>query len=609
MNRAISYANKLASASPEDAALRKRIFDALSGAYLQLLPRLRTAPDCTIPLYACSRAKYWGPASTGGKGGLAVALLQRLSEKECALLWGEWKEQSDQSHSNLWLALAEALKSAEGRQVLSSIDLPRLLEASAVGLLSTRELAPQACSNILLACARLKWRNDRLAHHLTECLLEQGHKAKNQELANAVYALGELAEDVRHMPRPEDLQGLVQEATARLASPRGASTFIPLDYANMLLGCAKLGFKDSALEPLVVAAGQAVHHMSAQEFANTVWAVAKTGLADQGWYASAVKVVEQAGLFAATSPQNWSNLWYALAVVRHRPASGRLLGLTVNAAGALRQGADYQTCANSLWALANLRLYDERLVDALAGRLGELLGQDSKQLTEQGLCNSLWALAVMGPGVLSRYSGLVEGLLREAERRWMEGGRSSLNREQLVQLWQTQLELANVGGGELQRVLGAAERREGSFLSALRMAASSRIHLLASLKPSPLEDEVASALEKLQRRMGPGAIVSVQRRVVVEEVGRFVQVLVELGSGRRVAVEPIALHDVYATPPHDRMLTGSVQLRNRHLEPCFGATDFLSAPYWEWEAPLPGAPKAEDEQLDYLSRLLGLREA
>ncbi|KAG2497886.1 hypothetical protein HYH03_004152 [Edaphochlamys debaryana] len=599
LTKACSAAAKLGSRSLEDVTLRTRILDTLAAAYAPLVPHLEGAVDCIIPLYACSRAGYWGPGSADGKGGLAVALLQRLSADGCNLLTANRTNATVQSHANLWLAL-----SVTPAALRAAADLRGILNASAEGLLRNRALDTRACANVLLACARMQWRDHSLVHHLTTCLVEQGHAADDQNLANSLYALGKLAEGARHKPRPEGLRGLAEEVERRLSAGEGRCSFIPQQLSNMLLGCTKLGYTDPALiNSLAAASSRAVRLFKPQELANSVWALAKMGFEDQGWYAAAVAAAEQPEAMQGAVPQNWSNLWYALALARHRPASRRLLERTAEAAALLRRGADAQACANLLWALANLRLYDERLVYALAGRLGELLGQDPEQLTGQNVCNSLWALAVMGPGVLSCHGGLVEGLLREAERRWAAEGGAAFSEGSLMQLWQAQVELAHVGGGELQRILRGGEDREGSLLVAMRVAAATASARLLSAPSLALATEVASALEQLQQRMGPGAIVSVQRRCVVEEVGRCADALVELAGGRRVAVAAVRRACVFANAPYDRTVVGPIALSVRQVGHSLGAGNLASVPYWEWEA-----AKAKGEELGYLSRVLGLGE-
>ncbi|KAG2497938.1 hypothetical protein HYH03_004200 [Edaphochlamys debaryana] len=573
------------SRAPEDTALCHGVLDTLAAAVLPLLKSPKSAGDLIVPLTACAKAGYW-------RGGVVEELLKRLSAGGWALVRKDASSEDpkqrsllSQDHSNLWWSLSVAppgLRSGVDQQVLLQLSTSILPQAPIE--------KSQDCSNILLACARLKLNGaGRLAHHLTARLVELApvadYRDACQSLANSLYALGELAEDVGHKPRPEDLKGLAREVVARLPAGSGRDSFKPQELSNMLYACAKLGHTDPALiQPLASAASRAALRMTPQGLANSGWALAKMG----------------------GKTQEWSNLWYALALARHRPNSRKLLELTAEAAALLRESAKPQACANLLLALANLRLYDERLVDALAGRLGELLRQDPKQLIDQGLCNSLWALAVMGPDVLSRHSGLVEGLLREAVRRWEAECSSAFGKEDSTRLWQVQLELEAMGGGELRSILGAGKGREGSLLSAARAVLGVRMGELTARQSTTLETEVASALEQLQQRMGPGAIVSVQRRCVVEEVGRYVEAVVELAGGRCVAVVTAGKPEHFANDPHRCTLTGVVELRVRQLGRVPGFSHVRLVPYWEWEEAKAGG---EAGQRAYLCRLLGLGAA
>ncbi|KAG2497904.1 hypothetical protein HYH03_004169 [Edaphochlamys debaryana] len=695
LTSALNMAGKLGCAKGADTALRLRICRRLAEVYLPLVPGLRAAGDCLVALQACAAAGFWG-------GGLAAALLQRLGQDGGALL----REASSQGQGYVWWSL-----SAAPPDLISASDRARLLAASAAALLrlSAAQLSAQDCSVVLLAAARLAHRHDALLHHLAACLVQlqrgcgrgccEGEveaeqqrapgaacELEHQAIANALYALGELARDTGHVPRPKDLSGLAEAArrglgsSGRVDGPDGADSvggsggggggtgrggagggFVPQALSSMLLGCARLGYADvDLLRPLVAAAAEAAPAMNPQElanslyaaallgcvaegyggavealaaeccsrrfvgftaqgFANCVWALAKLGHVDQGWYAAAVEAAETStGPLSYASAQEWANLWYALALVRHQPATGRLLELTAGAAGILQADAGDQACANLLWALANLRLYDERLVDALAGRLGELLGRSPGQPTSQGLCNSLWALAVMGPEVLSRHSGLVEGLLREAERRWAHK-RSQVTDQtddvfslaSLFQLWHVQLELASLpagadGAAPLSAILANGSGQPDSLLAAARAASAQRVAAVRPARASSLEGQVLACLDEMTVLSG-GEVAAVRRSYIVRELCRVVDVFVELAGGRRVAVEVDGPSHFLANRPRDlTAVEGSTALRNRQLERVFGRGNVLSVPWWEW-AEATAAGKAA--QRAYLSRLLGLDAA
>ncbi|PNH06559.1 hypothetical protein TSOC_007068 [Tetrabaena socialis] len=610
---AFNCAGKLSSpavdahATPADAAQRAellhRTLAILAAAYLPLVPGLRDAKWCVIPLWACAKAGYWS-------GGLAATLLQRLGQDGGALM----RQATDQGHGNVWWSVSEAPEGA-----LATGQTEGMLRASAGSLLlmGVRSIGTQECSNVLLACARLGYADPALLHHLTSCLAAQPDSAKCQGLANSLYALGELREDLGHTPRPQDLQPLAAEVVRRLpCGPQrvgslgregGGGMFIPQALSNMLLGCSKLGYADpDLLRPLAAAAGQAAVRMEEQALANSLyslavlgcagatytpavqclmvevqqrlqrqpdvfnpqalsnilyalaalgcagaayapavqcltvevqqrlqwqpdvfkpqhlsnmlyalavlgckdpayapvvalaaeckrrsfagfkpqdlsisaWALARMGYgSDQAWFESAVAAAVQLGVAEAFCCQDFSNLWCALALVRHRPAAA-LLESTVAASELLRTRASGQACTNLLWSLAILGMpYDPRLVGVLLERLVELLSQRG-EVNEQNLANSVWALAVMGPDVLSSHRRSVEGLLREV----------------------VQQELMHTDGcGELAGILAAGKDTgpQGSLINAMRCAAKGQVD--ADQSTFDLQRRVVSALGRLQR--------------------------------------------------------------------------------------------------------------
>ncbi len=92
-----------------------------------------------------------------------------------------------------------------------------------------------------------------------------------------------------------------------------------------------------------------------------------------------------------------------------------------------------------LWSFVVFGMREERLAGVLLGRLAELVerqqkpgkptrtggdaaGQAPLMVTEQSLATALWAVAVAGPGALAAHAREVGVLLREAARRWEQGG-------------------------------------------------------------------------------------------------------------------------------------------------------------------------------------------
>ncbi|PNH02195.1 hypothetical protein TSOC_011857 [Tetrabaena socialis] len=337
-----------------------RTLATLAAAYLPLMPRLRDVKHCTLPLWACAKAGYWAG------DGLAVALLQRLGRGGGELM----RQANSQSHAHVWWSLSTA-----PAEVLEAANAEELLSCSADSLLrmSTEDIEPQACSNVLLACARRRHCPGPLLCHLTACLAAQP-AAGCQELANGLYSLGELCEDCGHAPRPQDLQRLAAEVVGRLpGGPGGAGScwqqegggggFIPQHLSNMLLGCSKLGYADPALlRPLSDAAGQAARRMEEQHLANSLHSLGVLGCVGPA-YAPAVerlaaevqqRLQRQPDAF---KPQNLSNILYALALLQ--PERGHRWSAVVDllAAECKRRefaGFTAQGLSNSAWALEML---------------------------------------------------------------------------------------------------------------------------------------------------------------------------------------------------------------------------------------------------------------
>ncbi|GFR50855.1 hypothetical protein Agub_g13139 [Astrephomene gubernaculifera] len=630
IHAAIDISIKLPCQGADGVKLLHRVLAVLSAAYLPHVPNLAQPHLCTIPLWACAKADYWDRQ-------LVTALLGRLAWDGGRLL----VQASGKNHANLWWAMSKApndfVEEADG-----------LLHASAIFVrnMSTQQLNSQDCSNILLACARLQRRHDPLLQQLAACLVQQRPSAKCQDLANSLYALavlgctgGEYATAV---------QQLCSEVHQRLLGP-SARTFVPQNLSNILWALERL--RPDGREELVQALAAECQRRSfagfnAQDISNAAWALAKMGCGEasapsgrqqQDWFKAAAIAASAPGTMSGANSQDWSNLWYALALVRHHPGPSLLQAVQAEVhLEVLHNSANSQDCANLLWALATLGLYEQRLVDVLVKRLGELLQGASKGregLNEQGLPNSLWALAVMGPDVLSRHSGLVEGLLREVVRRWQQEGKESLTREGLVQLWQTQQELKHMSSGrgngrQLHRILAAANgERKTPLLDAMERAVEEE-RVADDNAVSPIQEQLTQTLAQLQRQLasspalvgqtastcsknassnvtgssctttGP-TILSIQQKQPVDGTSGCVDIVLEVEGGRRMALEIYGPSNFLAN--HRPTKTGPTQLRDRQLERVFGAGNVVSVPYWEW-GKLQG-PKAREH---YMARLLGL---
>ncbi len=113
--------------------------------------------------------------------------------------------------------------------------------------------------------------------HLTRCLVQLREDANEQDLANALYALGRLHEQCRHVPPPEHLQGLAAWVLQRLSMrPTSPDTSTPQAVSNMLWSCAKLRYAHpELLTRLAGAAEQAAGRMEEQELSNSCWAMGR----------------------------------------------------------------------------------------------------------------------------------------------------------------------------------------------------------------------------------------------------------------------------------------------------------------------------------------------
>ncbi len=208
------------------------------------------------------------------------------------------------------------------------------------------------------------------------------------------------------------------------------SGFTPQVLSNLLLGMAHLR---SAAQPGTYRLAAAVEALAAechvgrgfqgfthQQLSSAAWALAKLGYDRQAWYAVCVKAALRPGSYTQAPSQDWSSLWLALAEARHRTSDAPLpLARTAEAMGALRGQANGQECADMLWALATLGLYDRRLVGCMLGRLVELRGHGDTM--EQGLArcgrHRSWALQRCLPTTAARWGCCCERLLGDGGTR------------------------------------------------------------------------------------------------------------------------------------------------------------------------------------------------
>ncbi|PNW72747.1 hypothetical protein CHLRE_15g638000v5 [Chlamydomonas reinhardtii] len=604
------------------AAARAGIMAALAPALLPLVPRIRQPASCSIPLWALAKA---GAASDGRvESQLAPALLQRLVDP--VLL----DSATPQNLANALYALGKLREDQQQRgsdwDPTSSPHLIALAGAVASRLRAAevRGFTAQGVSNSLWACAKLGYGDSDLLRPLAEATAALAPDMNAQGLVNSLWALEVLGcsgrefravlealcgAALRQLQTPKEtaafkpqglsnillaLEGLqlggtqserlaaavAAECDRRLRARKEAEVFKPQELSNILLALEGLQLGGKQSERLAAAvAAEGVRRGFAgfepQHLSNTAWALAKMGygagatpqaIEQRPWYAATVAAAQRPGVMAGAKPQDWANLLYALALVRHQPPPALL---DAGAAAAMQRG-NAQHCANTLWAQAVLQLRHAGLEAAVCGRLGELLRLDPESLVAQALCNSLWALAVLAGGggpASPAASALAPALAREAVRR-----REGFQTEGLLQLWQAQQEL----GCEVAEALA----RSPDLLAAMEVAVVAE--RATGSTTSRLQKQVAEALQRLLQK-GRLPIVSVQTEVVVEGVLGRVDIVADWSDGRRVAIEV----DGPAHFPTNRKddpsaVIGSTALRNRQLRRAFGEGGLVCVPYWEW---------------------------
>ncbi len=568
-------------------------------------------------------------------------------------------------------------------------------------------LKPQQVSNILLGCAKLKVEGGEAVQLLAAAAGAVAGRMTGQGLANSVWALGKLlgagqggGSGIPTSSAPGRLSAsgggcattanavvqLLQEVPRRLRrNGAAAPVFTCQALSNTLYGMALLqsyilkaagtameGSIRTAWSAALTAAtealageceGRSFEGFKPQEVANATWALAQLGHSDQGWFTAAVAAAQRPAFASAAVPMAWAQLWSALALVRHRPPP-ELVECTARAVVRHARRLASQDCSVLLWSFAVLGVWEERLAGVLLGRLAELVVRGQGQevgarggggpeaessaflLVEQNLANALWAVAVAGPGALVAHSREVGMLLREAVRRWEKG--ASFVNEQLQQLWQVQLELQAVEGGEgggpaaLSPILPGACRGNGegrsdeaagngTLLAAMERAADEE-RQGGGTTVSSMQREVAAALRRLQllqqrqqqqqqqQQHGPpraqllepqgseqegqaegGAAASdspdgyrsfepvlavrkIQLEALVPALRSQVDVLVEWSDGRVVAVEVDGPTHYMRNSPYKRTKDGPTMLRDRQLARVFGQGNVVCVPHWEWEA-------------------------
>ncbi|KAG2428364.1 hypothetical protein HXX76_010508 [Chlamydomonas incerta] len=502
--------------------------------------------------------------------------------------------------------------------------------------------ASQQLSNLLWACAKLEYREPGLLQPLVDAAAAAATAVPGmtgQGLSNSLWALAALG---CTGPEYRPAVGALCDAVLRqlragdpTAATAGALSPQALSNALWALEQLQLGAEQSGLVAALAAEGRrrAFAGFGPQELANSAWALARMGFgggaaepdtAPQGqgqqqegqqWFAAAVAAALRpggGGAMDGATPQAWSNLLYALALVRHQPPPELL---DAGVAEAMRRpgsggGGGGQDCASTLYALAVLRLRHAGLEAAVCDRLGGLLARGPAPpgsaepsgspgtLDPQALANSLWALAVLGgtsepaslpAGSQAAATVMAVRLAREASLR-----PGAFAPEGLYQLWQVQQEL----GGEVAELLRSCPALQAGMHAA---AEAARTQTAADM--SSFQKQVAAALHRLQQGALAGVIWAVRTEVAVRGMLGRVDVVVVLRGGVEVAVEADGPVHFFANRRGDAAaVDGPTALRNTQLDRAFGRGALVCVPYWEW---YELAPPQQEAYL--LTRLWQLR--
>lgn len=468
---------------------------ALATAYLPLVPTLRQFKHCAIPL--------WAVVKTGCSWGLAEELLARLGQGGCEMVY----QADGQSHANLWWSLSEAPQEVAVRYA-------ELLAASATQLveLAAGDIGPQACSNILLACARLLPFSDPapLLHHLTACVVQLLGEGNEQDLANSLYALGRLHEQCGYTPHPDHLdcmaEGVLQRLGQHSATPWEA--FAAQGLSNMLWAFAKLRYPHQELLTLLAgAAGGAAGRMGEQVLSNSIWALGRlveAGCLDgsggvPGVQSLTVEVTRRVRVQpTAFSAQHISNILLGLAHLQSAatPGAYRLREVVEAMATAWQLAGRFQSCStqqlsNTAWAVAKLDYSNQAwYADCVAAALQPKLFSPT---VSQQWASLWWALAT----ARHRPAGPLLLMSRTADAMAAMGQRVGAQ-DCSITLWA----LATIGLYD-SRLVGGLLGRLVELLPSADMdvqALANSLWALAVMGPAALSTHVA-AIEALLREV------------------------------------------------------------------------------------------------------------
>jgi hypothetical protein len=303
-------------------------------------------------------------------------------------------------------------------------------------------------------------------------------------------------------------------------------------------------------------------NFNSYDVANTVWAIATLGHADDASVAALLKVA--APQLCDFKPQDVANTVWAIATLGH--ADDAFVAALLKVAEPQLRNFKPQTLANTVWALATLGHADDSFVAALL----KVAEPQLRNFNPQELANTAWALATLGhvdrdfmAAVLQQAAGMVLGL-------------GSEERKQLFQcvLW---LEAQHSGVAVPAQLADACKR---AWMEQRHNPIPSRVQL-----------EVLAVVRQL-----PGCSGATCEQATDD--GLFsIDIAVQLPDGSRLAVEVDGPSHFLSNQPG--RLDGATLLRNRMLEA--RGWQVVSVPVMTgW---VPRAKRGQQAARDYLISL------
>jgi hypothetical protein len=419
----------------------------------------------------------------------------------------------------------------------------------------------QAVANSLWAVATMGHTlSEQPLQQLLAALLRLLPYAMSQHVANSLWAVATMGK----APTEQQLQQLLAALVRLLPDAT------PQDVANSLWAAATMGRTVTGQQLL-----QLLQHLTSnpakvktQDVANSLWAAAKLAqqLTDQ--QRQELQKLQHlqlllsglAGKLPAAEPQHVSNSLWACAQLRVYPAELFAALDSHQQWCRLLPAMSEQDLANTALACAVLDHRDEQLLagllqHALQLQAGSSSDSNSGQLTDQGLCNICWSVAVLD---LQQLAGSVVQLVQAAtssQQQWVVNTAGGLRQLHQVHLWLLDRQL--VGGRGLAGALTQQQLQQCSeaWIADLRAAAAE--------SPTALQQQVFAALRQLTAAsqmfwQQPPAM----EQLAVPDGACLIDIAGVTAYGVQLAIE---VDGPYPFLRPGRRLDGSTQHRNRVL--------------------------------------------